>query len=225
MSQSPEKSPLTPPRIPLPWGWVFAVAMAAIAIVLSLAIWQRVKSTSAPLEVFGEVPEFTFTNERGDPVSKASFGGTIWVADFIFTRCGGQCPRMTSAMRDLQQWLKKQKYDDVLLFSLSVDPEHDTTATLLEYALRYDYDPWRWTFCTGEKRIIYQFIRKGFKLGVEDQPAPGSAPENEPIIHSSKFVLIDRQGRIRGYFDGLDPEELKKLQQAIVALRKERGAP
>jgi cytochrome oxidase Cu insertion factor (SCO1/SenC/PrrC family) len=195
-----------------------------LALLLAAAIRQRTRPTQAALEVFGEVPEFSFLNERGEPVTKSTFGGTLWVADFIFTRCGGQCPRMTAAMRELQRWLNKQKIDDVLLFSLSVDPEHDTTATLQDYALRYDYDPWRWSFCTGDKATIYKFIRGGFKLGVEDQPAPGAAPDNEPIIHSSKFVLIDRRGRIRGYYDGLDSNEIKKLQEAILALRKEKSA-
>ncbi len=221
MAEEKDPSQLTPPRVPLSGPLTLALAALVLAALIAYGIWQRVRPQGAELDIYGEVPAFTFTNERGEPVSNSTFGGTIWVADFIFTRCGGQCPRMTVAMRDLQRWLTQQKIDDVLLFSLSVDPEHDTTTTLQEYALRYDYDPWRWSFCTGDKATIYRFIREGFKLGLDDQPAPGTAPENEPIIHSSKFVLIDRKGRIRGYFDGLDEQEMQVLRQAIVKLRKE----
>jgi len=215
----------TPPRVPIPMGLVFAGAVLVVALLVALGLWQRNRSAAAKLEVFGEVPEFSFVNERGETVTKSRYLGTIWVADFIFTRCGGQCPRMTASMRELQRWLAQQKLEDVQLFSLSVDPEHDTTATLQEYALRYDYEPWRWSFCTGDKAVIYKFIREGFKLGVDDQPEGGAPSPNEPIIHSSKFVLIDRQGRIRGYFDGLDPEEMQALRAAILALRRERNTP
>lgn len=214
-----------PPRLPVPGAIVLGAAACVLAFLVALGIWQRNRPPAVTLDVYGEVPEFAFVNERGEPVTKRTYLGTIWVVDFIFTRCGGQCPRMTRSMAELQAWLNAQKIDDVLMFSLSVDPQHDTTATLQDYALRYNYDPWRWSFGTGDTAAIYRFVRDGFKLGLEEAPPPGTAPENEPIIHSSKFVLVDRRGRIRGYFDGLDPEEMAQLRRAIVALRKEPPQP
>ncbi|AXA37303.1 MAG: SCO family protein [Candidatus Sumerlaea chitinivorans] len=216
-------SAVTPPRLPIA-NWLTWVAVAVALLGLGgLAVYQRVVRPAPQLEIYGEVPPFQFLNERGEPMTRDNFLGTLWVADFIFTRCGGQCPRMTASMVELQKWLNQERIEDVRLFSLSVDPEYDTTTTLQEYALRFNYDPWRWSFLTGDKPTIYRFIREGFKLGLEDAPPPGTAPENEPIIHSSRFVLVDRKGQIRGYFDGLDPEEMKKLREAIRILRREKN--
>lgn len=155
-----------------------------------------------PLPVYSSVPEFSLTSQTGETVSLADLRGEVWVADFIFTQCRGPCPLMTAHMARLQRALEERDLP-VKLVSISVDPEIDTPQVLAEYADRFGADADRWAFLTGEKQEIYDLIFHGFKLAVDDGSlTPGGKPGPGIITHSVKFVLIDRQGRIRGYYSG-----------------------
>lgn len=169
------------------------------------------------LPVIGQVRNVTLVERSGKPVALADLRGKIWVADFIFTHCQGPCPLMSTRMRELQQRLAA--FPDVQLVSISVDPERDTPAVLAEYARRYQADPGKWWFLTGRREDIYELIRADFKLTVMEATATA------PITHSTRFVLVDPVGRIRGYYDSTDPAALTRLVEDINRLRKEGTRP
>jgi len=154
-------------------------------------------SKQPELPIFSTVPAFSLIERSNRPVDSRELAGKVWVADFIFTQCAGMCPVMTGKMRLLQDRLPAE----IHLVSFSVDPARDTPEVLTEYAKRHDADPTRWLFLTGDKDAIYRLSIEGFKLGLDDT----SGTAAEPITHSTRFVLVDRQGRIRGYY-GMDDE-------------------
>lgn len=170
----------------------------------------------APLPTLGDVPAFSLIDERGEPISRDALQGKIWVADFIFTHCAGPCPIMSRRMAGIQTWLRGT--EGVRLVSFSVDPERDRPEVLREYAKRYSADPKLWTFVTGGKKAIFDLAIHGFKLTVSDATAI------DPILHSTYFMLVDRQGRIRGAFNGEDETFSEKLTDAIRRLLREEPA-
>lgn len=174
-------------------------------------------AVSAP-HVFGELPPFALTRETGEAVSANELRGRIWIADFIFTRCAGPCPRMTQAFGDVQRQLAR--IPGVTLVSFTVDPEYDTPHVLMRYARDYAADPARWMFLTGDRKAIYDLSIKGFKLAVDS----GDDYEHM-ILHSTKAVLIDANLRIRGYYDVLEPDGIEKLLADVRALRRETAMP
>ncbi|OWY71285.1 hypothetical protein B7486_11880 [cyanobacterium TDX16] len=155
-----------------------------------------------PIPVLNTLPDFTLTERSGKPVALADLRGRVWVADFIFTHCAGPCPVMSMRMKQFQDLLKKERMDDVVCVSFSVDPENDTPARLTEYADALGAEVGRWLFLTGEKRAIRDLAIKGFKIAVQD-PEQG----DDQIIHSTRFVLVDREGRIRGYYSAMTESE------------------
>jgi len=136
-------------------------------------------------------------------VTRQELAGKVWVADFIFTHCAGVCPAMSSNMRKLQERL----FEDVRLVSFSVDPYNDTPEVLTEYANRYGADRDRWLFLTGDPEGIQKLSVGGFKLALD----PASGTEKEPITHSSRMVLVDRNANIRGYYGTEEPKDLERL--------------
>lgn len=152
---------------------------------------------------YGTVPNFQLTNQNGQPFGSVQLIGKIWIADFIFTSCPGPCPMISSRMSELQKPLEKT---DVHLVSFSVDPEKDTPEVLRGYAGRLQAQPGRWDFLTGSKSVIYNLSKNGFKLAVSD----GSAEVGVPV-HSTRVVLVDRHGEIRGYYEATAPDAVTKL--------------
>jgi protein SCO1/2 len=182
-----------------------------IAVVLGvLGLHQLVRAfmsrgRAEELPKHGRVPDFAFTSERGRPVIARDLEGKVWVADFIFTRCGGYCPMMSERMAVLASSLKDEP--EVRFVSFDVDPEHDSLADLASYARQHRADPDRWTFLRGERAAVRALAGEGFKLAVMD----GHAGDPEPILHSSHFVLVDARREIRGYYDGLESVSFEKL--------------
>lgn len=129
---------------------------------------------------------------------------------------------MTRHMKALQTWLDEHKFDAVRLVSVTVDPDYDTPAVFTEYAKHHGADTRRWAFLSGAKKEIYSLIQDGFYLGVDDEPAPGEATPEEPIIHSSRFVVVDGQSQIRGYYDVYDAEDLDRMRADIRAVLAEK---
>jgi protein SCO1 len=149
-----------------------------------LAGCARVK----PLPVYSLVPEFQLTAQTGQPFDSRSLDGHIWVANFIYTTCTGPCPMMSHQMRGIQN--STSGTPDVKLVSFTVDPEHDTPPVLARYATLFKADPARWYFLTGEMERLNALGGAGFRLNRVD----GS------LDHSTRFVLVDGQRRIRGYY-------------------------
>lgn len=148
------------------------------------------------------LPAFALTDQSGRAFASTGMQGKTWIVDFIFTRCGGPCPMMTARMVALQKQLKDT---GVRFLSLSVDPKFDTPEVLTKYAKERGADLSTWTFLTGDEGAIFA-ASKALLLGVT--PANGEAP----IMHSTKFVLVDAQGKVHGYYSGTEDESLKELE-------------
>jgi len=190
--------------------------LLVIWVAAGVGVAAYLYSRSEPgLPVIGELPAFSLTERGGRPVGLGDLRGRVWVAGFIFTRCAGTCPRMISAMSELQE--KTASRPEVTLICISVDPEYDTPERLREYAELAGADPKRWLFLTGDREEIYALARQHFRLSVG---GPGS--QEEPILHSSMLALVDGGGRIRGYYDGTDAEATARLLRDIARLKRER---
>jgi protein SCO1/2 len=161
------------------------------------------KSSQRVIENYGTVPQFTLTNQNGQPFGSANLAGKIWIADFVFTSCKGPCPLISSRVSEMQRPLENS---DVHLVSFTVDPETDTPEVLRDYAERLHARAGRWDFLTGPVNTIYDLTRNGFKLAVSD----GAEEEGVPV-HSTRAVLVDRHGTIRGYYDMTAPDGVTKL--------------
>jgi cytochrome oxidase Cu insertion factor (SCO1/SenC/PrrC family) len=155
------------------------------------------------IESYGAVPSFQLTNQNGQPFGSAQLAGKIWIADFIFTSCPGPCPMISSRMSELQKPLEKT---DVHLVSFTVDPEKDKPEVLRDYAEKLHAHSARWDFLTGPKPTIYDLTKNGFKLAVAD-----GSEETNGLVHSTRIVLVDRHGAIRGYYEALAPDAVTKL--------------
>jgi len=157
-----------------------------------------------PLPVLGTVPAFGFVDQTGGPFALANLAGKPWVADFIFTRCPSVCPRMTRTLAQIRPRLGER----VELVSFSVDPEFDTPERLRRFAAAQGADGPRWHFLTGPSTEVQKAVTDGFKITLE---RPGGEDDFLSIVHGVHLVLVDGQGRIRGYYDSTDPDALERL--------------
>ena len=191
-------------------GLTLALLLAVIAYGVLLPR-STGKAPATALPVYGQVGDFTLTNQNGTAVTLADLRGRVWIADIIFTRCAGPCPRMSVQMQDLQKALPSSS--QVRLVSLTTDPDFDTPDILKTYAASYEADPARWMFLTGTKQQIANLAIDSLKLtAVETKPEERTNPE-DLFVHSTIFVVVDKLGRLRGIFetDGEDinPEEVR----------------
>lgn len=192
----------------------FLWALIVVAMVVLLASWTTsrlrgartdnapftlIKSEDAPLPDF-RVPAFSLTDQDAQPFTPDRLKGKVWVADFFFVQCAGPCPLMTQKMSALENRLTDPRIHFV---SFSIDPENDTPAALKEYADKYDTSD-RWHFLTGGDNATYAVARE---LKLPAVPAEG----DNPIFHTTKFVLVDADGKVAGYYDYDDPTSLEKL--------------
>jgi protein SCO1 len=174
-----------------------------LALIAAVVVLAGCAGSQPPLPVYGRVPGFELIAETSRPFNSKSLDGKVWVADFIFTTCTGPCPRMSSLMRQAQQ--ATSAMPEVQLVSFTVDPEHDTPASLAQYAARYHAQPERWHFLTGPRESLHSLARDAFKLSNVD----GS------LVHSTRLVLLDRQCRIRGYYGTDEDNPVTQLVRDI----------
>jgi protein SCO1/2 len=161
------------------------------------------------------IAPFSMTNHNGESITEKDYENTIYVADFFFTTCPSICPIMTKNMYALQQ--KLSPYPDVKLLSFSVTPEIDSVAQLKRYALENKVNDSRWNLATGNKKEIYQLARKSYLVVKED----GDGGPHD-MIHTENFVLVDKQKRIRGYYDGTQATAMDDILRDIVILIQEK---
>lgn len=161
-----------------------------------------------PLKVLGEIPPFQLLDQSGGKFDSAALSGHIWVADFIYTTCQGPCPRMSSHMRALQQATGAQ----LKLVSFTVDPDNDTPAVLAAYAARFSAGSASWSFLTGDKETLNALDRDAFKLGTI----------GAGMDHSTRFVLVDQKGRIRGYYGIAEGNPVDRIVKDAARLEKEQ---
>ncbi len=157
-----------------------------------------------PLQNFGAIPAFQLTNQQGKPFDRSDLDGHVWVADFVFTNCQGPCPRMSSHMRSLQN----STGPSVKLVSFTVDPDNDTPPVLAAYAQRFGADASRWSFLTGDKTTLNMLDQDAFKLGTI----------GAGMDHSTRFVLVDKKGRIRGYYGIAEGDPVAKIARDAARL-------
>jgi protein SCO1/2 len=203
-----------PRRIPrLGWAIAFLVATAAMA-----AAWSMLKSACSPESTLpppiASAPDFSFIDQNGKPVTLQDLKGRVWVANFIFTRCPGPCPRMTSRMAEIHKAISRAG-DAVQLVTVTVDPEYDTPAVLADYATRAGATDGRWSFLTGDPARIEEFVVKGMLLPL------GKEADGLPA-HSQRFVVVDQAGGIRSYHNLDDSELVGKVLIDIGALLREK---
>ncbi|MEE8524442.1 MAG: SCO family protein [Thermoanaerobaculia bacterium] len=182
-----------------------AFAFLTLALVAAL-LWFVRGAQRQPLPVLSAVADFTLVNRDGRTVTLADFEGRPWIADFIFTRCYAVCPRMTQQLKKVKDSLP----EGVAVASFSVDPEYDTPEVLAEYADRHRAGD-GWYFLTGDLAAIDALTSKAFLLPLDRSPDPEVMASPDPILHSNRFVLVDGEARIRGYYDAFDPAEIHRL--------------
>jgi protein SCO1/2 len=160
------------------------------------------------------IADFELTNQNGQKITNKNYQDKIYVADFFFTRCQTICINMAYNMGELQDFYKKDA--DILFLSHSVTPVIDSVPVLKEYADRKGVIDGKWNITTGAKKHIYELARKSY-FAVLDE---GTGDEND-FIHTEQFVLVDKEKRIRGYYDGTEKEDMTKLKKDIVLLKEE----
>ena len=196
-----------------------ALVLLLLAVVAA-GLWLVMGRPSGgpDLPRLGAAPAFDLVSEQGRKVTRDDLEGKVWIADFIFTRCGGSCPILSAKMVALAE--RTAAVPGLRFVSFGVDPEYDTPEVLAEYGRKLGADPARWSFLHGERPVIRALIKDGFKLAIED----GVADSVEPILHSTRFVLVDGEGTIRGYYDGMEQppvDQLEKDARALAATLKE----
>lgn len=218
-TQATDKSPSRPK---ITWVWLL-LALLLLMSVSSILLFRRqlARLEARNLPDYGEAPDFQLTERSGQLISRADLAGRVWVADFIFTRCQGMCPMLSTRMAFLQQHLQETSGRAVQLISFSVDPEWDTPERLREYAERYHADANRWLFVTGPTQTVTRLITEGFHLGLTPAPSESQSAATEPIIHSDRLMLVDPALRIRGYYHGMEQESFDQLVRDVGALRRE----
>jgi len=209
----------------LVWGGLVLI----IAAIGGTFAWSKLQGTH-PLPVIGQISDFNLTNQNNEPVSLSKLRGQVWVADVIFTRCPGPCPKMTHHLAELQAVLPAGK--PVRLVTLTSDPEYDTAPVLKTYAARFGADSNRWFFLTGPKPQIRELAVNDFKFVVVDKKPEDRQVPDDLFIHSTWFVLVDQQARVRGwtddeghlraYFDSEDAAAQAQILAAIKQLLEEK---
>ena len=180
------------------WGGLVFVVLAIVAAYVR----ERQRLAASQLPVIAPVADFTLTNQLARPVRLADLRGQVWIADIIFTRCPGPCATMTRRMGELQAALAPSL--PVKFISLTTDPAHDTPRTLAAYAERFGADANRWQFLTGPKADLVKLAVNNLKLTVLDTEEAKRTSPNDLFIHSTIFVVVDKQGRLRAVFESLD---------------------
>jgi protein SCO1 len=165
-------------------------------------------SSKPPLPTYGMVSDFSLTDSNGAAFSSKALEKHVWIADFIYTTCPGPCPRMSSQMLQAQKAIAS---DAIRFVSFTVDPQHDTPTVLAAYAKHFEADPAKWFFLTGDIAAINHLSRDVFRLAATDGT----------LEHSTRFILIDGQSRIRGFYSSLEKDIMPRLIDDTRQLLKE----
>ena len=216
----------SPPR-PSPYRWPIRLGLVLLAVVLVVRIFSPLRhlhgelDPSAELKKYSIVPPFALTERSGKTITNHDLAGKIWIADFIYTTCPGPCPIITANMAKLQGVVAHDP--NVQLVSFTVDPETDTPPVLAKYADQFGADPNRWWFLTGPEKPLYDLIENGFLQVVQNNTGQPPAPGQYKVTHSTYLALVDGDGNVRGFYDGVDNVGRADLLRDIRKLEKENG--
>ena len=202
------------------WAPLLVIVVGAVSVFLWAGLVRFARQAPA-LEPLGTLPAFDLIERRQAPLRLDDLRGKVWVADFMYTSCVEMCPLQSAEMARLQTAFAD--HADLRLVSISVDPEHDTPAVLTAYAENFRADPERWLFATGEPDAVARLAQEGFRLSAASYVS-GEDGKDYAFIHSNRFVLVDRQGRIRGYYRSTDPDDLARLRRDLTVLLQQVAA-
>jgi protein SCO1/2 len=179
-------------------GLFISIIILFFLSVLALVVIDLADKSRSDLPTLGEVPVFSFTERNGMPFGNENMQGKINIVNFFFTTCRGPCPIMNARVAELYQ--KYSTTDKVRFVSISVDPVRDSLIVLRKYANDFGVTDDRWLFLRGELDEVHRVSEQGFMLAGDF-----------PTIHSTKLILVDKDSRIRGYYDSFDEESLRLL--------------
>lgn len=213
---------MTQPGIrPRRFSPALVLMLVATVVVAGLYGWARFRvAGGAPLPVIGQVTGFALTNQTGRLVTSESLLGQVWVGNLIFTRCPGPCLKLTRNLAELQRRLSANL--PVRLITLTADPEYDSTEVLHEYAVRAGADPRRWHFLTGDRAEINRVAMTQLLLSVQETDPAEREDERDLYLHSTKWVLVDRDGQLRAVYEGTAPASIRLAERDIRRLLRER---
>lgn len=190
--------------------------MAVLAIGLLLVRFGVFRGSAAPPPLL-ELPAYKLTDQRGHGFGAAELRGKVYIADFVFTSCPTVCPRLTERMHDIQK-RTEDLGDSLQLVTFSVDPENDTPEVLAAYAKKHEANPTRWTFLTGPLGEVETVVLRGFKMAMgKTETQPGIFE----IFHGERLVLVDREGKIRRFYEAND-QGLEEIIRDARLLHAER---
>jgi protein SCO1/2 len=175
----------------------------------------EVRSLATPeerLRRYWQIPEFALQDQNSQPFVSSQMTGKLWVVDFFYSSCPGPCPMLSSRLSDIHKQLKNEP--QVGFLSISSDPEKDTPEILSVYAKKFAADN-RWSFLTGQKQAVYKLANEGFKLSLQEVVG---APE--PISHSTRLALVDHEGWVRGFYEGVGADSEKAAPRLIEDIRE-----
>jgi protein SCO1/2 len=186
-------------------------ALSAFALALT-AFWVFTRPPRMDLPDYGEAPNFSLTTQDGQLFDSGALKGKVWIASFVYSTCKSSCPMLASQLKHLYKDMPPDEAFE--LISVTVDPDVDTPMRLQAYAKELGVADHRWLFLTGKKAYIKSLINDGFRLVAD----PSVRSDDNEIMHSTKLVLVDTQGHIRGYFDGTLSESGPLLKGAAEQL-------
>jgi protein SCO1/2 len=197
-----------PGKLVLHPAWVAFAALALAVPIGALLLRQAVRPE---LPVLARLPQFSLVAEDGKPFGRDDLLGRVWIADFVFTSCADACPRLQAKMRKLQDRLiPLEQGGNIGLLSISVDPERDTPQKLKQYGEIFGARKGLWRSLTGEQKEVERTVVQGFHTAMAKIPREGADPHIEAfeIMHGERLVLVDRMGRIRGFYDADEPDRV-----------------
>ncbi len=218
------------PNPPAPGPSLYRWPIRVLAILLVAAFVYRFSAPAPPphsvneaseLRKYSIVPPFVLTERSGKTITNKDLAGKIWVADFVYTTCPGPCPLITASMVKVQDAVAHDP--QVQLVSFTVDPLTDTPAVLSAYADKFGADPYRWWFLTGPEKPLDNLIENGFLQVVEDNRGQPPQEGQFTVTHSTKLALVDAEGYVRGFFDGVGADGRADLLKAIKTLETEEN--
>ena len=207
-----------PGKLALHPGWV---AFAAVVLAVPVGALLMRKAVAPELPMLGDLPAFSLTAEDGTPFGKQDMLGRVWIADFVFTSCSDACPRLQAKMKKLQDRLiPAEQGGNIGLLSISVDPERDTPQKLKQYGEIFGARPGLWRSLTGDQQEVERTVVRGFHTAMAKVPRDPLADPHLAafeIMHGERLVLVDRMGRIRGYYDADDRDRLMRDARSLTA--------
>lgn len=193
------------------------LALVAVIVLVLGGLMLKPKPAIAP-ENFGSVPGFALTDQTGAPFGTEQLNGTVWVSNFIFTRCKTVCPLFSAKMAELREQAREE-FPTLNLVSFSVDPDYDTPDVLATYAQQFNANPSQWHFLTGSTDQVRAVVTDGMKMYMDDA---STVETPEALMHGSHFVLVDAAHNIRGFYNVNDETTIERLLTDIRFLNSEK---